>query len=43
MFSHQKKTCNDKETNQYPLRLCHMALTIVVLMSAGHVVALSLD
>jgi len=42
MFSDQKKTSNHKEANKYPLRYGNMVVTIVVFMSAGHTVILSL-
>jgi hypothetical protein len=41
MFSEQKKTSDEKETNAYPLYFCQMPLGAVVLISAVHVKAFS--
>jgi len=43
VFSNQKKTSNHKEANKYPLRYGNMVIAIMVFMSAGHDVPLSLD
>ena len=39
MFSEEKKTSDEKETNAYPLRFCQMPIGAVVLMFAVHVKA----